>query len=337
MNILCEMNYGSVLYGTNTKDSDIDIKGIFMPSLSQIFLGKIPKNITEKSNKSNSKNTKDDIEKDYYSLHYFIELACSGQTVALDMLNCNKKNLLRTSAIWEDLVKNKDRFYSKNMKAFIGYARSQAAKYGAKGDRLSSAKELRDFLWLRAKDDKLTCIWGDIEKLNLPHLHFKKGTIRAGGESVNELVICGKTIQETATVLYAIGILNHFLDRYGKRAKLAAKNEGVDWKAVSHSIRIASELKEIYEYGKITFPLKNANWLVRVKKEELDYMTEVSPVMDDLMDEIEELSRKSKFPEKVDRYYWEGWLIEIMTEQILNSFNELLSKERKQKLTRVPI
>jgi len=309
--ILCEMNYGSHLYGTNTENSDRDIKGIFMPSYEQILLGKIPKNLTERTNKSNNKNNKEDIEKDYYSLHYFIELACSGQTVALDMLNCNKENLLRTSPIWEDLVKNKDKFYCKRMKAFIGYARSQAAKYGMKGDRISSAKKLKRLLE-GYNCEKLYEVWKDIEKLSLSHLHFKEGTIKAGGEKVKELIICGKIIQETSSLSYAIEILNHFINKYGKRALMTEKNLGVDWKAVSHSIRIAYELKQIYETGNIQFPLNNAEWLVKVKKGQLDYLTEVSPVLDSLMDDVEELSNKTDFPDKINRKFWDNWLLETI-------------------------
>ena len=325
LNIICEINFGSTLYGTRTKNSDTDIKGIFMPTMEQIFLGKIPKNMTEKTNKTNNKNTSEDIEKDYHSLHHFIHLACTGQTVAIDMLNCNKENLLKTSDIWEDLVENRHRFYSKNMKAFIGYARSQAARYGVKGDRISTAKRLkrlfdkhRSNINIKENDLRVGDIWEEIKDLNLPHVHFKESQNKINNVPIKELVVCGKTIQETCTMLYATSILFNFLNKYGKRAKLAEENKGIDWKAVSHSLRIAMELKEIFETYKITFPLKYADWLIKVKKGELDYKTLVAPVLDELMEEIEILSEKSDLPNKINVKYWNDWLYC----QIYNDINE---------------
>ena len=41
-------------------------------------------------------------------------------------------------------------------------------------------------------------------------------------------------------------------------AKKAAKNEGIDWKAVSHAVRCAYQMKSVYEIGDIRFPLKES-------------------------------------------------------------------------------
>jgi hypothetical protein len=49
--IILQMKHGSHLYGTNTPLSDLDIKGIFLPTIEQIFLNNIPKHITKNSKK----------------------------------------------------------------------------------------------------------------------------------------------------------------------------------------------------------------------------------------------------------------------------------------------
>src|SRR5574343_15084 len=100
MKIIVEMRYGSHLYGTDTEDSDLDIKGIFMPSKREVFLNKIPKSITMNTNNTNIKNSSDDVDKEFYSLHYFIKLALSGETVSIDMLHANEENILATSDVW---------------------------------------------------------------------------------------------------------------------------------------------------------------------------------------------------------------------------------------------
>ena len=146
LNIIVRMRFGSFLYGTNTPTSDIDMKGIFMPTKEQIFLDKIPKCYSEKTKKGEGKNTADDIDTEIYSLHYFLKLACEGQTVACDMLYAPDNMILETSNIWQKIVKERKRFITKNMQAFLGYALRQASKYGIKGSRLAAAKRVLDFI-----------------------------------------------------------------------------------------------------------------------------------------------------------------------------------------------
>lgn len=120
MNTIVKMIFGSHLYGLNTESSDKDYKGIFLPSKEEILLGKIPKTIDLSTNKTNQKNSKEDIDVEYYSLHYFIKLACMGETAALDMLHAPENMLVETSDIWKEIIKNREKFYTKNLKAFVG-------------------------------------------------------------------------------------------------------------------------------------------------------------------------------------------------------------------------
>ena len=123
MNLIVKMVFGSHLYGTNTPDSDKDYKGVFMPTKEQIYLGKIPKSYHESSGNDHSKNTKEDTDTEIYSLHYFIKLACEGQTVALDMLHAWGDKVIQFTPLWAEIVGNRQKFYTKNMSAFVGYAR----------------------------------------------------------------------------------------------------------------------------------------------------------------------------------------------------------------------
>ena len=74
MQLIVKMKFGSHLYGTATEDSDLDYKGVFIPSLRQLLLNRVPKSINESTGNDISKNTKYDIDYDLYSLHYFIML-----------------------------------------------------------------------------------------------------------------------------------------------------------------------------------------------------------------------------------------------------------------------
>jgi hypothetical protein len=129
--------------------------------------------------------------------------------------------------------------------------------------------------------------------------------------------VCGRKIQETAYISYAFEIVKKFYDSYGERAKLAKDNKNIDWKAISHAIRVAYEMKEIYEHGIITFPLKEAVFLREVKTGLLDYTTEVAPLLEKLVEEVEELSLKSNYPESVNRKFWDDLLVELIEKYVI--------------------
>jgi predicted nucleotidyltransferase len=130
MCIIVKMKFGAHLYGTATSDSDLDYKGIFLPTKEQLLLGRVAKSHNYSTGKNDSRNTKNDVDTELYSLHYFVKLACDGQTAAMDMLHAPDGMILEKSKIWDEIVKNRQKFYTKNLKSFIDYARRQASKYG---------------------------------------------------------------------------------------------------------------------------------------------------------------------------------------------------------------
>ncbi|KKM76762.1 hypothetical protein LCGC14_1376950, partial [marine sediment metagenome] len=122
--------------------------------------------------------------------------------------------------------------------------------------------------------------------------------------------VCGRKIQETASIFYAHSVVENFYKHYGERARQAANNENIDWKAVSHALRAAFQVREILTTKNIIFPLKDAEYLKRVKDGKLDYQKEVAPKLDNLMDEVEELSLNSDLPMKVNKKYWDNFIVE---------------------------
>lgn len=308
MQLIVKTIFGSHLYGTDTPESDKDFKGIFMPSKKEIFLGKIPKSISESTKKgSESKNTAEDVDTEIYSLQYFIELALKGETIALDMLHTPKELTLISSPIWEDILLHRKKFYTKSLKSFVGYARKQAAKYGIKGSRISAAKSVIELLKKYHPDTKMYDLW---HKLPVDeHLYFTDSK-----QNIRMYQVCGKQIQETAKVGYVLPILESFVEQYGARARLAEKNEGIDWKAVSHALRAAMQTESILTKGTIEFPLPKADYLRKVKQGELHYINDVAPVLEYLMDRAEYLSKTSTLPKVPDREFWESFVVKKVEE-----------------------
>ena len=302
MDLIVKMIFGAHLYGTATEASDADYKGVFMPSRQAVLLGRIPKCRSFTTGDGASRNTADDVDEDVYSLHYFIKLACEGQTVAMDMLHAPESLLIEQTPVWREIVAQRHRFYTKNLKAFIAYARRQASKYGIKGSRLAAVSKVLDVLKSQNPAWRLHQIWDRLPRVE--HC-FEMGKDPNGKRQYQ---VCGKTFQETTAVGYVIPILEKFYDAYGHRAKLAAENKNIDWKAVSHALRAAFQTREILVHNTIRYPLENAPFLLAVKQGQLDYTGVVAPALEKLMDEVEQLLEASSLPEHVDRDYWDAFI-----------------------------
>jgi len=314
--IILLMKFGSHLYGTETKESDSDYKGIFMPTKEEILLNKIPKCIQFSSGNPNAKNIKEDIDIELYSLHYFLELAFKGETVAIDMLHVNRESCIEYTQVWTFIHKHKNLFYTNNLKGFVGYCRKQAAKYGIKGSRIADARKVSDFLgnqiWKYGAIRSMSYVWDKLPKGD--HIHFVTGGKKDSTEVFYQ--VCGKRLQKTANISYCKDILDKFIESYGHRAKEAEKNKGIDWKAVSHAIRYAWQIRDLFTKGDIIFPLKNADFLRNVKMGKFNYLTQVAPILESLMNEIEILSQTTNLPNKVNQKFWNNWLMMVITEEI---------------------
>ena len=304
MNILVDMVFGSHLFGTDTPNSDTDKKGIYLPSKEEVFLGKIPKLLTLSKGHDNEKNTHTDLDHEIYSLHYFLKLACEGQTVALDMLHSSPKHWVTKTETWIELWSKREWFYTKNLSAFVGYARTQAAKYGIKGSRLDAAKRAKDHL-MTFQDGKMQSIWETLWEDE----YCKK--IFNGTHHIWQ--VCGRGLSETSWISHAVEILNLFINNYGERARKAEANEGIDWKAISHALRAGYEARAILKHGGFEFPLPEVDFLREVKAGQHDYLTVASPALESLMEELEGLREVSTLPEKVDRHMIDAWLMDVLT------------------------
>ena len=312
MNIIVKMKFGAHLYGTATSDSDVDYKGIFMPTKGEVLLGRIPKSHSHSTGKEASRNTKNDIDVEIYSFHYFIKLACDGQTVAMDMLHAPEEMMLQSSNIWKAIIKNRHKFYTKNLKSFIDYARRQASKYGIKGSRINAALQVLELLKKEDPLKKMREIWDELPRME--HCY----DIAPDPNGMRQYQVCGKSFQESATIGYVIPILEKFYNDYGQRARLAAENKNIDWKAVSHALRAAYQTREILTKKNLVFPLETAPFLMEVKQGKLDYLTEVAPVLESLMEEVEELSLNSTLPESVDRKFWDQFICDAVETELFS-------------------
>ncbi len=281
-----------------------------MPSRDQVLLGSVPKSYSRSTGDNSTRNRPSDIDYDCYSLQHFIKLACEGRTAAFDMLHAPDSMILEKTGVWDRIISNRRRFYSRNIRSFIEYARRQTAKYGIKGSRLNAVSVFMNVLRSAGPEIRLADVW-DLLPVNE---HSRE--ISASPEGIRQYSICGRTFQDRVKVRHVLPALEKFYETYGSRARLAAENREIDWKAVSHAFRAAWQMKEIFTKGTIEFPLECAGLLVRIKRGELDYPSELAPALEALIDEVEELSLKSDLPDTVDRAFWDRFICEVLDQEL---------------------
>jgi predicted nucleotidyltransferase len=314
---IVQMQFGSHLYGTNTPSSDIDIKGVYLPTSKDVLLQRVKGSISQKRSKElGEKNLADEIDEEYYSLQKYLSLVTEGQTVAIDMLFCPDDKLTSSSGSWRNLIENRHRLISKKSSAFVGYCMQQAKKYGVKGSRVAALRTTLHFLLDLVEDyeyssDKLSGWSTYIEEFVKSE---KNEFIRivevpqTSGFIEKYLEVCGRKLQYTASMKMAIDVLNRLLEEYGKRALMAENNLGVDWKALSHAVRIAQQAVELFETGNVIFPRPNAKELLDIKQGNVPYVV-VAEKIELLLEDVLSASAKSSLSENVDAEWIEDFLL----------------------------
>jgi hypothetical protein len=248
------------------------------------------------------------------SLQSFVKQAVEGKNTAIDMLHAGPKQLLITSDIWLELRAKRHMFYTKDMSSYVDYVQGQAAKYGVKGSRLAALTEAMDYLRPLADGPgrmTLELTLGDVAA-DLPigeHAYIvETETEKTGKQQFYE--ICQRKFDFKNKVSYCLTNMQKIYDGYGKRAKLAESNDGVDWKAVSHALRAGYQAKYIYQDGGFTYPLPETDFLMDVKLGKVDYKNGVQPTIEALVTEVTELAAASNMPETSDTEYWDNWIYE---------------------------
>lgn len=311
MSTIVEMRFGSHLYGTDTPASDTDIKAVHVPAGRDILLGRAKASINRQTKADpTSKNGAGDTDFESYSLQKYLSLAAEGQTVALDMLFAPPSAFLRPpSWIWKDIQENRHRLLTSKCASFLGYCRTQANKYGIKGSRVAAARAALALLdsAVSAYDmaAKLGLISTRLDDLAANHEHIEIVDVplqRLGMEpsSIRHLEVCGRKMPFTATIKNARDVVARLVAEYGQRALQAESNQGVDWKALSHAVRIGRQAIEVLDTGFVTFPRPEAAHLLAVKRGELPYQA-VAEEIEALLVEVEAASARSSLPAEPDR------------------------------------
>lgn len=117
MDIIFKSIVGSQAYGTNTPESDIDIKGVYVQPLEDIMGFNYQQQV--------------DVSKDecYFEIKRFLELAMTANPTMLELMFMPKECILIKDKRWDLIVEHRHMFLTKQArKSFGGYAVQQIQK-----------------------------------------------------------------------------------------------------------------------------------------------------------------------------------------------------------------
>lgn len=318
---LVKVVHGSHLYGTNTPASDMDFKGVHLPSGNAIILQR-PEEVRELGfvSKDGTKNTADAVDYQSYSLQKFLKMLAVGDTVATEILFAPPEMMVEVDPLWMEIRADAVNLLNRQARGFVGYCQRQAAKYGIKGSRMAAVKKLVDLLQ-RAENNR--GVGGDATLGRIEDLLrvFADGEEHASMENIPSpngsdlwhIVCCDRKMPMTAAIKEATKVYTKVWENYGERARAAMTNNGIDWKAVSHAVRVARQALELLRTKTITFPRPDAAELLEIKLGKRPY-SEVSPMLEALVAEV--LACESDLPEETDRTHLDALVFVAYREQL---------------------
>lgn len=320
------MRFGAHLYGTATADSDLDLKAVYLPEARDILLQRVRPSITAtRPRPPGEKNTSADVDFEAYSLQRYMELLAEGQSVAIDMLFAPQSAFVtEPSDVWRQIQASRGQFLSTRATAFVRYCRQQANRFGIKGSRVAAARKALELL--RQAEARLgttakvldvaaeaTALAETTEHLAIVALPMPNGGTAPHFE------VCDKKIPFTASLKTAREVAERLVGEYGSRALQAERNEGVDWKALSHAVRVGREAIELYETGEILFPLRSADRLLRIKRGEVPYQ-DVAAEIESLLEEVEAAAARSHLPREPR--------LDLMEEIVASAYRQRVAEPR---------
>jgi hypothetical protein len=314
--------FGSKLYGTDNPNSDTDYKGIFIPSRRDVLLKRDMEHYNFNSNDTNTRNSKEDIDLQLFSIYKFFHLLKKGETGAMDILfSMFRKDtqVYSDKAFTQTVMENYQKFYNRNLHSFIGYCVGQSKVYNVRGERFNELHQFVEYFTPLAQtqsSEKLSTIFPQIEVMfqasSYKYIQFVMALTSRGSGIAQEgqyIEVLGKRFLGTVTVGYFLEKITNMEQQFGNRAKASAK--GVDYKALSHAVRVISEVEELIDEAFITFPLKNRAYITSIK-EGNEMLESVMAYIDDKLTMVQEKLAKSELPERSDEVFMDELILGLL-------------------------
>ncbi len=305
---------GSRLFGSDTPLSDVDVKGVFLPSKESLYLQTAPQQFSSNTNPSDSerKNTVSDVDVTVWSLQFWVKLLQRGDINAVSLLFSHT----HSSAILEgtdpaftarlrDLEPKK--LLKRSLGGMMGFAYSQAVRYSDKGKHLRAVSVALEHL------ERVTGTVGAVAEtivMTVADPALARVEISESGQP--QLLILEKAFDLTASAAWALKPLQQLEGRYGKRSRIALQSGGIDFKAFSHSLRVLEEMRLLHEFGRITYPHEAtfAALLRDVKSGRYDYAA-LTDLLDAQLERTRAAEAQSVLSDEVESSYAADFIVSM--------------------------
>jgi hypothetical protein len=284
--------------------------------------------------KATDKMVAGETETEYLPIQVFLDDFFSGQTYALEVAFATVQYKHTTQSgftekwawLMGELI---SKFLTKNVKKMVGYAVSQSKLYGLKTERYTTLKAVvsiveeyfncSDFTASQVKMVTTSMLLQAL--LDLPHVKTAL-VANAHGDKVDQpaLEVCGKKYPLTNYWDTFLTSVQGALNNYGERVK-EFEGENVDWKALSHAIRITYQVLELSQKGTLTFPNEHAELLRSIKNGEVS-LNEATEALNDAFSKIDDAVNASVLQEKTpllesEFYEWKmAILVDLYKDQM---------------------
>lgn len=267
--------FGSSLYGLSTKKSDTDVCVVYLPSKDKILTKKCKWHFEYKSGSSNSKNTSEDVDISFISLHEFFDKLAKCEVKSIDVLFSltNTEQVISTTPYFIELYTNRNKLINiENVIPFIGYALNQVKKYGLKGTMVGVYKDLISHFEEKnyKRTTRVVDVYQEIKEIVGSQYSFEKFVDPFG---IQGFRLFHSTYLLTTPLHEYVSRIKLNYDKLGERAKLACENKGIDYKACSHALRSLYEYYSLSKTGNIEFPFIGGqkNILMKIKLGEITW------------------------------------------------------------------
>jgi hypothetical protein len=279
--IIISITYGSRLYGTETPESDYDFKSITLPSYKNTLLAK-PLKVTRYKYDEAGNVIAEGVpvpargyEAEHTPIQKFIKDYLSGQAYAVEIAYAVMQGYHYTNSainfqsLCASLVY---KFQHQNVQGMVGFAVKQTFDYVRRGERLNAAKALLSALDKIIADEKECTRLDSIMSTGSTVLYYLAGscslptgiTVNASKE-LQTIEINGRSYAESTALPHFKAAVEKLILQYGERSTAASETD-VDWKSLSHAVRVYEQVIELLNTSWITFPRPNAEQLLRFKQ-----------------------------------------------------------------------
>lgn len=328
--IVFECLAGSHAYGTNTPESDVDIRGVCIPKDPSYYVGMGLNRFEQKDG-----GWSGDDDKVIYDFRKALKLMSDGNPNMVDMLFTNEQHYLKCSPVWESVLEKRDLFLSKKMRyTYGGYAFAQLKRikkhrnyllnppkekptrvaFGLPDRKLISSEQAGAYQWLVAK-----ILHGSIEVMKIsPEAREELyginyiGAVQSGvPEETAQLLkdLTGATDEWVTSIMAEKRYENAVKDynsyqswkknRNKKRQDIEQKY-GYDTKHAMHLVRLMRMGLEVLERGEVNVFRPDREELLAIRNGAWEYekVEAYAEECDKKMDELYKTSFLPKVPKQ---------------------------------------